>query len=142
MPERFFARSEKKGSAAVAMIVSLSVLLWLGGMLTRLMGTETDTAINFRDGIAAQYMAEAGLRRALVVLYNSGNPSGLTENISRDGLTGSYRITSAAEGASLRVRSVGQVGAAKRSVSVLVAISLQPDPGLPLTELSVLGWGN
>ena len=132
----------KNGSATVATIVSLTILLWLGSMLARMAKTETDTAINFRDGIAAQYMAEAGLRRSLVVLYNSNSPDGLTENISRDSLAGSYRITTIAEGTALRVRSVGQVGAAKRSASVLVEISLEPGPVSPLTELTILGWGN
>ena len=130
----------KCGSAAVATIIALSILAGLGGMLARLAKTEMDTAINFRDGIAAQYVAEAGLRRALVVLYKSSNPDGLTEIINRNGLAGSYRITTTGEGAALRVRSVGQVGAAKRSASALVEISLESAMGLPLTELTILGW--
>ena len=126
----------------VAAVAALSLLLWLSAMLARLMQTETETAVNFRDGIAAQYLAEAGVRRALVVLYKGGDPAGLTENISRDKLAGSYRITTAKEGNALRVRSVALAGSARKSVSVLVELSLEPSPGLPLAEFSVLSWGN
>ena len=135
----------RSGSATIATVVALTLLLWMGGMLARLVKTENDMSINFRDGIAAQYVAEAGLRRALVVLYNSNSPTGLNglyENISRSGLAGSYRVTSTAEGSAQRVRSIGQVGSAKRSVSVLVEISLESAPGLPLTEWTILHWGN
>ena len=130
------------GSATIATIVALTLLLWLGAMLARLTKTENDMSINFRDGIAAQYVAEAGLRRALVVLYNSNSPGGLTESISRNGLVGNYRIAATPEGTALRVRSSGQVGAAKRSVSVLVEISLESMPSMPLTEWTILYWGN
>ena len=134
------------GSAMVATVVALSILLWLGAMLARLMQTETDSAVSFRDGIAAQYLAEAGVRRALVVLYNGGEPAGLTENIRRNKLTGSYRITTFSEAkdsqqVKLRVRSSAQVGSARRSASALVEISLKPSPEMPLKKLSLLSWG-
>ena len=132
----------RKGAAAIAAVVSLMLLLCLGGALARLMKTENDTTINFRDGIAAQSMAEAGLRRAIVVLYNCGNPNGLEETVTRDYFAGSYRITTNMEKNSLRVRSAGQVGSARRSASVLVAVELDPTPGNPFTELTILSWGN
>lgn len=131
-----------RGSAALAVIVAISLLLWQGGMLARLMRTEVETTANFRDGIAAQYLAEAGMRRAFVVLYNSGNPSGLAETLNRGPLTGSYRISTAPEGKALRIRSSSQVGAARRSVSLLVQVSLEPAPGLPATSVTILSWGN
>jgi hypothetical protein len=118
------------------------LLLCLGGALARLMKTENDATINFRDGIAAQSMAEAGLRRAIVVLYNCGDPNGLAETVTRDHFAGSYRITTNMEKNSLRVHSAGQVGSARRSASVLVAVELDPDPANPLTELTILSWGN
>ena len=80
-----------RGAAAVAALVSLSLLLFLGTALARLMKIEADATQNFREGIAAQYIAEAGLRRAIVVLYNNGNPHGLGELVRRDGFAGQYQ---------------------------------------------------
>ena len=132
----------RRGSAAVVALVSLSLLVCMGTVLARLMKIEADATQNFREGIAAQSIAEAGLRRAIVVLYNNGNPHGLAETLNRDGWSGSYRITTSTEGTALRVRSNGRVGAAARSVSVLVSLTLNPRPDGPLTELTVLSWDN
>ena len=77
----------RRGSAAVVALVSLSLLVCMGTVLARLMKIEADATQNFREGIAAQSIAEAGLRRAIVVLYNNGNPHGLAETIRRQSLS-------------------------------------------------------
>lgn len=135
-------RQENKGSAAIAALLALSVLLCLGGGLAGLMKTEADATKNFCEGIAAQGLAEAGVRRALVVLYNNGNPNGLSETVNRDSFAGSYQIVTFVEGTALRVRSSGKVGSARRSASVLVAVALDPTPGDPLAEMTILSWGD
>ena len=131
-----------RGSAVVATLVALAILLCLGGVLARLVKTEGDSTINFRDGIAAQCMAEAGLRRALVVLYRNGNPHGLTENVNRDSFAGSYQIVTNMEGQALRVRSAGWVGNARRSSSVLVKVTVQSAPEEPMNSMTILSWNN
>ena len=131
-----------RGSAVVATLVALAILLCLGAVLARLVKTEGDSTINFRDGIAAQCMAEAGLRRALVVLYRNGNPHGLTENVNRDSFAGSYQIATNMEGQALRVRSAGRVGNARRSSSVLVKVAVQSAPEEPMNNLTILSWSN
>ena len=95
-----------RGSAAVVALVSLSLLVCMGTVLARLMKIEADATQNFREGIAAQSIAEAGLRRAIVVLYNNGNPHGLAETIRRQSLVGQYRLSTSAESGLLRLRSV------------------------------------
>lgn len=130
----------ERGSAAVAALVALSILVCLGMALARLMQTETSATKNFREGIAAQSIAEAGLRRAIVVLYNNGNPDGLAETIKRDFFAGQYLVSTSAEGGLLRVRSVGIVGGARRGVSVLVKLGLESSPGEPMLELTILSW--
>ena len=130
------------GSAALATLVALSILLCLGGVLARLEKTENNSTINFRDGIAAQCLAEAGLRRAIVVLYNHGNPHGLSETITRDFYTGSYQVLTSAEGTALRIRSTGKVGSAGRSASALVSVLLDTTPDRPFTEITILSWNN
>ena len=130
-----------RGSAAVAALVSLSLLLFLGTALARLMKIEADATQNFREGIAAQYIAEAGLRRAIVVLYNNGNPHGLGELVRRDGFAGQYQLSTIAEAGGLRLRSVGNVGAARRTASVLVRLTPSAAVESP-PELTILSWSN
>ena len=133
---------KSNGAATVATLVALAILLCLGAVLARLVKTEGDSTINFRDGIAAQCMAEAGLRRALVVLYRNGNPHGLTENVNRDSFAGSYQIVTNMEGQALRVRSAGRVGNARRSSSVLVKVTVQSAPEEPMNSMTILSWNN
>lgn len=108
--------------------------------LARLLQTETASTVNFREGIAAQCIAEAGLRRAIVVLYNNGNPDGLAETVKRDFFAGQYLVATSAEGTLLRVRSVGIVGGARRSASVLVRLEMESSPGEPMMEMTIISW--
>ena len=128
------------GSATVAAIITLAILACLGGTLAPLLRTEMAATQNFLAGNAAQWLAEAGLRRALVVLYKNGNPHGLAEFLNRDSFSGSYRIVTSTEGMDLRVRSNGKAGSAARSVSVLVSVTLDTRPGHPYSELKILSW--
>lgn len=134
-------RRTERGSAAIALLVVLSVLVCLGMALARLLQTETASMINYREGIAAQCIAEAGLRRAIVVLYKNGNPDGLHETVRRDYFAGQYLVTTSMEGDFLRVRSVGIVGAARRSASSLIQLNLASSPGEPMLEMTILSWG-
>ena len=131
----------RRGSAAVVALVSLSLLVCMGTVLARLMKIEADATLNFREGIAAQSIAEAGLRRAIVVLYNNGNPHGLGELVRRDGFAGQYQLSTIAEAGGLRLRSVGNVGAARRTASVLVRLTPSAAVGSP-PELTILSWSN
>ena len=132
----------RRGSAAVVALVSLSLLVCMGTVLARLMKIEADATLNFREGIAAQSIAEAGLRRAIVVLYNNGNPHGLAETIRRQSLVGQYRLSTSAEAGLLRLRSVGNVGAARRTASVLVRLTPGASAEEPQPELTILSWSN
>ena len=124
----------------VAAIVALSILACMGGTLAPLLRTEMAATQKFLEGNAAQWLAEAGLRRALVVLYKNGNPHGLAETLNRDSFSGSYRIVTSAEGSALRVRSNGKAGSASRSVSALVSVMLDTRPDYPFAELTILSW--
>ena len=132
----------RRGSAAVVALVSLSLLVCMGTVLARLMKIEADATQNFREGIAAQSIAEAGLRRAIVVLYNNGNPHGLVETIQRAPFVGQYRLSTSAEAGLLRLRSVGNVGTARRTASVLVRLTPGASAEEPQPELTILSWSN
>ena len=134
-------RWNRRGSAVVAAMIALTILTCLGGTLAVLLRTETDSSQNFLEGIAAQGLAEAGLRRAIVVLYNNGNPHGLAELVRRDGFAGQYQLSTIAESGGLRLRSVGNVGAARRTASVLVRLTPSAAVESP-PELTILSWSN
>ncbi len=134
--------ANKQGSATIAAMICLTVLICLSAALAHLMRTETDSAINFRDGIAAQCLAEAGLRRAIVVLYNNGNPHGLAETITRSDFTGNYQVATSTEGTELRVRATGKAGGARRTISARVSVVLAAANDQPFTELTILSWDN
>jgi len=133
---------EIRGSAAIAALVALAVLIVLGTALSRLMNTEIDSTLNFREGIAAQTIAEAGLRRAIVVLYKNGDPHGLAETVEREFFTGDYQVSTKMEGAFLRISSVGRVGSARRTASVLVSLGLESAPDEALLEMVIMSWSN
>lgn len=50
----------KRGSAGILAVIVMMLLGVLGAGLVSLSSTEVNTSANFRDGITAQYMAEAG----------------------------------------------------------------------------------
>jgi hypothetical protein len=61
-------RNDERGVALVLTLMSMVVLLTLGGALAVVTATETTIAARFRDGIEAFYVADAGIARALVDL--------------------------------------------------------------------------
>jgi hypothetical protein len=64
---RYSLRSER-GVALVLALLSMTVVLALGGALTVLMATEVTIAARFRDGLEAFHAAEAGIARAMIDL--------------------------------------------------------------------------
>ena len=134
-----------KGSAAIAALICLTVLFCLGGGVARLMTTETATAINFHQGIAAQCIAEAGLRRAIVVLYKGGridDVERLAETITRGEFCGDYLISvKTLKAGEYWLKSVGKVGGARRAASVQIQLknALDPQSDKPLV---IMSWGN
>ena len=60
--------NDERGVALVLTLMSMVLLLTLGGALAVLTATETTIAASFRDGVEAFYAAEAGIARAVVDL--------------------------------------------------------------------------
>jgi len=58
----------EKGSATLLSLIIMMLLGSLGGILLLSSNTELQIAANQRDGIAAQYLAEAGIQWAIVKL--------------------------------------------------------------------------
>ena len=60
--------NDERGVALVLTLMSIVLLLALGGALVAVIATETTIAARFRDGLQAFYAADAGIARALVDL--------------------------------------------------------------------------
>jgi Tfp pilus assembly protein PilX len=80
----------QSGSASLVALVAMLVLGVLGNYFISMSSTEVNMAANYRDGIAAQYLAEAGARHAIVEL--SKNPNWKPVNPYKEG-NGEYRLT-------------------------------------------------
>lgn len=126
----------------VAALISLASVLVLGLTVASLMKTETAATKNFCDGIAAQAVAEAGLRRAIVVLYKNGEPNGLSESLTGDPDWGLYQVSTQAEGTRLRIRSTGRVGEARRICSALLAVEWSSATGQGDRQIQILSYSN
>lgn len=95
----------RRGAAGVLAVVTCALLLLVGGAYVTLSRSERGTAAFYRDGIAAQYLAEAGLQDGIARLrFDTGgiraasnSLTGISWNSSgplNSGATaGTYRVT-------------------------------------------------
>jgi len=131
---------EQKGSAGVLAVIMSALLLLVGGGYLAIAKTERATAASYRDGIAAQYLAEAGLQDAVAQLKAdtagtgirdasksaTGTPSVVSGIINSGPTSGTYSWTvkkSAADTDRTRtVTSVGAVGSSKRTIIATVTL--------------------
>ncbi|MEN6413520.1 MAG: hypothetical protein ABFC84_12325 [Veillonellales bacterium] len=129
-------RYEQQGSAGIMALVVLPLLLALGAALVMLTSSESNISANFRDGIAAQYLAEAGVQHAVVKLKTDTGfvaatqvPAAATANTlnsaaaKNSGATaGTYTVTVTGSGNSRKIISTGTVNKAKRQVVVNITL--------------------
>lgn len=123
----------QKGSAGLTALFIMLLLAIIGGAYVTITSTEVSTAANFRDGIAAQYLAEAGVQDAIVKLKNNANgiaastkttPSSFTSSLkNKDSPTkGTYTVTITGNGNQRTITSIATVNKAKRQLVVTVTL--------------------
>lgn len=117
----YLTNKNNSGSVTISFIMVLCLVSLFGALLSRVISTEVGTVVNFSEGISAQYVAEAGLRRGLVVLIGNGNPHGLSEDILIEGNSVKYSIAVSTEGNNTRIRSTGISGNARRTISAEIS---------------------
>ncbi|WP_371371395.1 hypothetical protein [Sporomusa aerivorans] len=104
--------NQEQGSAGILALINMAVLLVLGGTFITLSVTELDISREYRNGIAAQYLAEAGVQWAIVKLKakhdyvtasggsfksqlkNAGTPTAGIFAVEITGLWNTYKIKS------------------------------------------------
>lgn len=124
----------QSGSTALLAITSMMLLCLLGSALIFLSSTELSMAINYRDGIGALYLAEAGARRALVELSN--NSTWEPTNPYFEG-KGSYSVQITI-GTPSTIESIGIVNKSVRKVVLKATIS--SGSGSPPHSIAINSW--
>lgn len=112
---------QQRGSAAITGVLVMMLLGLMGAGYIALSRTEVNISADFRDGVAAQYLAEAGARRALMELYSNPAWTGLSEQMGsvNSATRGRYTVavsTPVGEDTRRLVTSTGQVNRARRQV--------------------------
>lgn len=115
--------SELSGSRGSVAVICIMITLLLGLLLAGIAAgvvTELDLGAQYRDGILAQYLAEAGANRAIVELTTDKSWKNGAESLGG----GSYRVTATTDnGRQFRVESTGTVNKAERKTVVSLSAS-------------------
>lgn len=130
-----FSNYIESGSAGISALLFMLLLGVIGGAYVAITSSELNTAASYRDGVAAQYLAEAGVQHALVKLktnedgfINKTNTLNKTsENTFKSSIknstastAGSYTVTVTGSGNTRTITSIGTVNKAKRQLVVTV----------------------
>lgn len=87
--------SDKQGSTIVMALVVMMLLGVIGSAFAVIVRIEMLTAGEFRDGVAAYYLAEAGAKRAVVELSGNDSWPGIKSWVNLDDTnpaTGQYQV--------------------------------------------------
>ena len=109
---------KEQGSVSILSLLVMMLLLAIGGAMITVSSAEVRTAAGFRDGVAAQYVAEAGAKRALYELStNNGSLSAaITDQPIGPSLPGTYTVSIEQQGINRVITATGKVNNATRQV--------------------------
>lgn len=113
----YFRLKEEKGSVGMLSIVTMVLLGVVGTAYILLSSSEFSSAASYRNGVAAQFLAEAGARRAIVELDKDNSWMGVSNERLGNGITeGSYKVEVTSTGPNCTIASTGMVGNATRKM--------------------------
>lgn len=116
--------TDNSGAAAILSVIVMAVLAILGGAYIFLTNSELAMTTIYRDGIAAQYLAEAGAKQAIVGLAD--DPNWVPHNPYAEG-QGKYELKVTANGNDRRVESTATVHSAIRKVVLTLTVGENPE---------------
>jgi len=121
---------EERGSAGILSIITMLLLGVVGAAYISLSSSEVNSSASYRNGVAAQFLAEAGARRAIVELDKDNNWTGTANwQTMGSGVTeGKYTVTVTSSGDDRIVISKGVVGNATRIMKLTVNLSRSTFP--------------
>lgn len=129
-------RTRERGSAAILGLIAMMLLGIISSGLIMLSTIDLEIAAVHRDGVAAQYLAEAGVQWAIIKLKTDTNfliqteaTNNVTTSKTSDTKTNSgiYKVTtepdSKTSNKSIRlIRSIGTVNNAYRQITVQIQL--------------------
>lgn len=114
---------EESGSAGILSVITLLLLSVVGAAYLSLSSSESSSSANYRNGVAAQFLAEAGARRAIVELDKNASWAGVSNIAMGSGITaGVYTVTVSAAGQDRIVVAKGVVGNATRRIKLTLTV--------------------
>ena len=142
----------EQGAVTLFGIIMIMLLSAMGATLLALSKTDIEIASNHRDGIGAQYLAEAGVQYAITRLKTDqdfvnqtglGNYSITSESLGDAINNGIYRVEIGPDSVTTNknnriITAVGAVNQAKRQVIVTITIPTSIGEGKPF----VIIWEN
>jgi Tfp pilus assembly protein PilX len=135
-----YVRTKERGSVAILGLITMMLLLVMSSGLIRLSNIDLEIAANHRDGISAQYLAEAGVQWAIVKLKTDTDfitqtgANHVTTTKIFDTKTNFYQVKigpdSKTSNKDIRlIRSTGTVNKAKRQITAQVLLPInKTDP--------------
>lgn len=131
----------QRGSAAILGLIMMMLLGSMGATLLMLSKTDLQIATNHRDGIAAQYLAEAGIQYAVAKLKTDLDFVSQTESkklsttsVSLGAMptTGNYTVQTGPDpeinNTKIRlITATGIVNQAKRQINAQITLPMQSD---------------
>jgi len=125
MPPRHLRRRSSRGrptgqagAALVTVLILVAVLTVIGVAMVDLVLTEIGIAYTGEDALAAQYIAEGGLARALHELDQDAGWTGVTDTLG----DGQYQVTVTSSGLMRAIESVGRQNGARQVLSAAVKV--------------------
>lgn len=141
--------AKEQGSVAILGLIAMMLLVVMGSGLLILSNADLEIAANHRDGISAQYLAEAGIQWAIIqlkidanyIIQTGVNNITTTEDLDTKTFYGVYQVTtgpdSKASNQNIRlIRSIGTVNKAKRQITAQILL-----PTSKIDPLTII-WDN
>lgn len=131
------------GVGLISSIIILSLSLVLGVCLLKISATGFDISTSFSEGVKAQYIAEAGIKHAIIKLKNDNEFVKETEykfilqSSKNDFIKGEYVVYISGNENRRTVLSIGKVNKSKRKISVVIDL-----PTATNNEFKVTNWNN
>ena len=131
------------GLGLISSMIILSVVLLLGNCLLKISATGFDISTSFSEGVKAQYIAEAGVKHAIIKLKNDSEFVKETENKAilqsskNDFTEGQYKVYINGDENQRTVLSIGKVNNSKRKLSVVINL-----PNATNNEFKIINWNN
>ena len=137
--------SSESGFLVVSTLYTLLLVVVIGMAFMLLSRTELLASADYRDGIAAQYIAESGVKQAIAELTKNKNWRGvLTEMVIGPGYTGRYKVKAEylMTGGVYEIFSIGTVNKARRMANVKMRFEQTDDAADLFTIPRIILWIN